>query len=97
MTLTSNEILILATPVVGAALAALMSWRSYVSVMRQRNARKAKNLDEALATAMSPQEIGEQELTVVELTPAEVATMRSILRRKRIIRLSPQSTRATAK
>jgi len=42
MTLTSNEILILATPVVGAALAALTSWRSYLSVMRQRNAAKPK-------------------------------------------------------
>ena len=46
---------------------------------------------------MSPREIGEQELTVVELTPAEVKTMQTILRRKRIIRLSPQSTPATAK
>ena len=51
MTLTSNEILILASPLAAAVTVSLTAWWSYTSVMRRRRARKIRMDAEVAAAA----------------------------------------------
>ena len=49
MTVTPNEIIMLATPIAAAALASAMAWWNYNAVMRRRAARKSLHGSAVLA------------------------------------------------
>ena len=53
MTLTTNEIIILLTPIVGAAMAGLMARQTYLSVMKSRASKQKHTIDMASVTTGS--------------------------------------------
>lgn len=98
MSLTYNEILMLAVPVVVGLLAGLKGWWNYATVMRRRDARKTSELsqqDESRTFLIEGGGLGSG-VNVIELSPGETDALRSMMSGKAVTRLQQANTKAEA-
>lgn len=98
MSLTYNEFLMLAVPIIVGLLAGLTGWWNYAKVTRRRTARKAAEATRPGDTRAFLMEESRSDtvVSVVELSPGETDALRSMIRGKAVTRLQQADPKTEA-